>query len=125
MATLTREENVENGGTQKQADPPNTTGPIGPGIGGGPPHVHSVAPHDAPHGQCRALSVAQEDLANLFTYHSTDVDQARRYEQLRGRGLQLAQLIVELCPDSRERSLAITKLRETIMFANASIACNT
>ena len=36
----------------------------------------------------------------------------------------LAQTIISNCPSSRERSLAITKLEEAIMWANASIARN-
>ena len=37
---------------------------------------------------------------------------------------ELAYLIDELCPASREKSLALTKIEESIMWANASIARN-
>jgi len=36
----------------------------------------------------------------------------------------LAAYINENCPDSREKSLAFTKLEEAVMWANASIARN-
>ncbi len=57
-----------------------------------------------------------------FTYHSPKEDQPERYEALRKRAKGLATLIVKSCPESREASLAITKLEEAIMWANASIA---
>jgi hypothetical protein len=36
----------------------------------------------------------------------------------------MAQTIDLLCPDSREKSLAMTHLQETLMWANTAIACN-
>ena len=64
------------------------------------------------------------DLKNRFTYHAPQGDQAQRYEKLRFNGHNLAEMINELCPESREKSLAITKLEEAVMWANASIARN-
>jgi len=63
-------------------------------------------------------------LANTFTYHKPFGNQAARYERLRDAGMALAHIIVDLCPESRERSLAITNVQQTIMWANAAIACN-
>jgi hypothetical protein len=37
---------------------------------------------------------------------------------------KLAYLINEDCPDGREKSIAITKLEESVMWANAAIARN-
>jgi len=70
------------------------------------------------------ISVEEKELENLFTYHAPKGDQAKRYEALRAGGLAIARIIVTHCPDSRERSLAVTKMREAIMWANAAIACN-
>jgi len=67
------------------------------------------------------------DFAQLkhdFTYHPPKGDQQKKYETLRLEALELAQLMNDFCPDSREKSIAIRKLREAIMWANASIACN-
>lgn len=61
---------------------------------------------------------------NIFTYHSPKADQPQRYETLRELARQLAHGINELCPESREKSLAITNLQQCVMFANASIAIN-
>ena len=59
-----------------------------------------------------------------FTYHAPKDDQPARYVEIRNKGKEFAKLINKLCPESRERSLAITKLEETIMWANAAIARN-
>lgn len=61
---------------------------------------------------------------NSFSYHEPKGDQVTRYELLREVGKVLAYAIENNCPSSRERSLAITKLEEAIMWANKSIACN-
>jgi hypothetical protein len=59
-----------------------------------------------------------------FRYHPPKADQVPRYERLRFEAGNLAFTIVTLAPESRERSLAITKLEEAIMWANAAIARN-
>jgi hypothetical protein len=68
--------------------------------------------------------IPQEQLDNNFRYHSPKADQPARYELLRAEAKKLAELINELCPDSREKPLAITNLEECSMWANASIARN-
>jgi hypothetical protein len=66
----------------------------------------------------------KEDLENRFTYHRPITGQPEKYEKIRNTALEFALLLDELCPDSRELSLAITKLEECSMWANASIARN-
>jgi len=66
----------------------------------------------------------EHDLANRFTYHPPKDDQAIRYEMMRDRAHDLAGFINEKCPDSREKSLAITHLEDVVMWANAAIARN-
>jgi len=63
-------------------------------------------------------------IKNNFTYHPPKGDQPQRYEEIRGSAMLLADLIDLTCPDSREKSLAFTKLEESVMWANASIARN-
>jgi len=65
-----------------------------------------------------------QDLERRFTYHPPKDDQPRRYEHLRSLGWQLAADINAACPESREKSLAITHLEQAIMWANAAIARN-
>ena len=63
-----------------------------------------------------------EVIENNFKYHAPKDGQNDKYIALRAKGKELAYLIDTLCPNSREKSLAMTKLEEGIMWANASIA---
>ena len=63
-------------------------------------------------------------IENNFKYHNPKEGQPEKYTQLREKAKELAYLIDELAPQSREKSLAITKLEESVMWANASIARN-
>ena len=65
-----------------------------------------------------------KDYDNTYSYHEPKGDQPDRYEAIRGNAKNLAMLIDMICPESRERSLAHTKLEEAVMWANASIARN-
>jgi hypothetical protein len=64
----------------------------------------------------------QADLENRFTYHPPQPDQVAKYTNIRKTAYTFANLLNELVPDSREKSLAITHLEETVMWANAAIA---
>lgn len=64
------------------------------------------------------------DIDNNFTYHAPKGDQQMRYQSIREIAKGLAMFIDDHCPDSREKSLAMTKLEECVMWANASIARN-
>jgi hypothetical protein len=68
--------------------------------------------------------MTDEELANRFTYHAPKKDQPARYEKIRFNGRNLAEMVNELCPDSREKSLSLTKIEEAVMWANAAIARN-
>ena len=64
------------------------------------------------------------DLDNIYTYHPPKEGQPQKYETIRKKAKELAQLIKQECPESRERSIAFTQLETTVMWANASIARN-
>lgn len=70
------------------------------------------------------MTVKNEQLENNFKYHSPKEGQPEKYTAIREKAKELAYLIDELCPNSREKSLAITKIEEASMWANASIARN-
>ena len=59
-----------------------------------------------------------------FTYHPPKGDQPERYIKIRDTAKEMALLIDCLCPESVEKSIAISKLDEAVMWANASIARN-
>jgi len=63
-----------------------------------------------------------EVIENNFKYHTPKIGQPEQYTQLREKAKELAYLIEQLCPRGREKSLAMTKLEETSMWANAAIA---
>lgn len=70
------------------------------------------------------LIAQHEQIKRNFTYHPPKEDQQDRYLALREKGKQLAKLIVDITPSSREQSLALTNLEQAIMWANAGIARN-
>lgn len=63
-------------------------------------------------------------IENAFTYHAPKAGQPEMYQQIREKAKELAYLIDNLVPDSREKYLAMTKLEECTMWANAGIARN-
>lgn len=68
-----------------------------------------------------------EEIARVqkdFSYHAPKGDQAERYVSIRETAGAFALGIMQNCPPSRERSLALTALEECVMWANASIARN-
>lgn len=66
--------------------------------------------------------MTREELETRFTYHAPKGGQPAKYEAIRGTAFGLAELIEELCPESREKNLAFTKLEEAVMHANSAIA---
>lgn len=64
------------------------------------------------------------ELEKRFTYHAPKLDQPERYELIRKYAKEFAYAIDLMCPDSREKSLALTNLEQASMWANASIARN-
>lgn len=64
------------------------------------------------------------NLENIFCYHPPKNDQQHRYEVIRADAKDMARTLLENCPDSRERSIALTNLEQAIFWANASIARN-
>lgn len=61
-------------------------------------------------------------LIRNFTYHSPKADQPERYARLRDGARNVAEMILDFCPDSREKSLALTKIEESVMWAKTAIA---
>lgn len=68
----------------------------------------------------------KEKLENNFTYHSvkTEILQEHRYQEIRRNAKEFAELLYQFCPPSRELSLAITNLEQSVFWANAAIARN-
>ena len=65
-----------------------------------------------------------KQIENNFTYHSPKDGQPERYTAIREKAKELATLIVQQTPVSREQSVALTELETAVMWANAAIARN-
>lgn len=65
------------------------------------------------------------DLENNWNYHPVDDDDANDYlDEQRETFKNLATFVDDNLPESREKSMTLTKLEEALMWANAAIARN-
>lgn len=63
-----------------------------------------------------------EQIERNFSYHAPKEGQPEVYEAIRSKAKEFAYLIHELVADSREKSLAMTNLEQTVFWANAAVA---
>lgn len=63
-----------------------------------------------------------KEIIDIFTYHKPTEYQVPKYEAIREIAKEFALFVEDQCPDSREKSLAITAIQESVMWANAAIA---
>jgi len=66
--------------------------------------------------------MTKTELDLRFTYHAPKQGQPEIYETIRDQAKELAINLTNRIPESRERSLAITKLEEVVFWANAAVA---
>jgi len=66
--------------------------------------------------------MTDEELYTRFTHHAPNADQIERYQEIRQLGRAFAELIDGSAHECRELSLALTKVEEAVMWANAAIA---
>lgn len=59
----------------------------------------------------------------IFGFHpATTEARVECHQLIREGGMGLADRFLSLCPNSREKALALTKLQEACMWANAAVA---
>jgi hypothetical protein len=64
-----------------------------------------------------------QDIDNRFRFHAASrQEKADEHTSARQACRRLADHLNELCPEGREKSLAITHLEEVMFWANAAIA---
>lgn len=63
-----------------------------------------------------------EQVDHNLTNHAPTPDKVASIEELRAYAKSLGHAIADLCPPSREKSLALTNLEQTTMWAVAAIA---
>lgn len=69
------------------------------------------------------METSNEELANRFAYHQPpDDDVAELHAWVRDACGKFAKALNNKLPESREKSLALTNLQETMMWSNAAIA---
>lgn len=62
-----------------------------------------------------------DEITTRFTYHVPEPDQIAKFAEIRLKAREFANMLNGFCPESREKSLAVTALEEAVMWANASI----
>ncbi len=62
------------------------------------------------------------NIENNFNTHPPKKSDLEVYQEIRDKAKEFAELIEKRCPDSRELSLAFTKIEEAVMWANAARA---
>ena len=65
----------------------------------------------------------QQKLENWFVYHAPTPEQIPLYGRLRTAARDFAQVIIECTPECADQTMALRKVRESVMMANVSIAC--
>jgi hypothetical protein len=68
------------------------------------------------------VKVSAYDLKNRFAFHTGSPMQGQLHAAVRNNAHTLAIFLNEICPDSPELSLAMTKIEEAMFWANAAIA---
>lgn len=66
--------------------------------------------------------VTNEELEHRYTYHAPSGEARERHEQIRSEFRWFSQLLNNLLPEGRSKSLAHTALEEASFHAHASIA---
>lgn len=70
------------------------------------------------------MPISESDLDNWFTYHRPTDEQLDRYVNIRDAAREFAGVVLRNTPASADQTVAIRKIREAVMVANASIACD-
>lgn len=68
--------------------------------------------------------ITDADLRDRFTYHAPTPETIPLFEEIRASGLTMARAVLNRTKPGREQSLAITKIEEAVMHANAALARN-
>ena len=68
--------------------------------------------------------ITTEEIEKRFTYHAPKGTAPERFVTLREIAKGLAECVNALVPEGREKALALTKIEEAVMWANAGVARN-
>ena len=62
------------------------------------------------------------EVVDRFKVHPMDEDRKMHSDKIREEIMNIADVIDIYCPDGREKSLALTKLEECLMWVNKSLS---
>lgn len=66
--------------------------------------------------------LTKEGIEDIFSYHAPTPDQIPKYNAIREGAKVFAQIVMDNTPGPADQTVAIRKVREAVMIANASIA---
>ena len=66
----------------------------------------------------------KDTIEKNFTFYKASPEKGELYTEVREKAKELALYLNDICPNSREKSVAITKLEEVVFWINAGIARN-
>jgi hypothetical protein len=67
---------------------------------------------------------SQSEINNWFMYHAPTPEQLVAYNDIRQAAKIYAETVNKHVPDSADKTVAIRKIRESVMSANLAVACN-
>lgn len=69
------------------------------------------------------MTINHDEVSDRFRFHPASTkDRQQTHELIREECGALALVLLEICPESRELSLALTNLDQVCMYANAAVA---
>lgn len=91
---------------------------------GDPDNVHDAPKPDLMVSLTRArdLKEAMKMIEHVFTYHAAGEKQRVAYIAIRDAAKAMVCIIIATVPPSADRTVALRKVREAVMYANASLA---
>lgn len=69
-----------------------------------------------------AFMTTADDLVNRFSFHPADERKREIHDRIRDLHLQTALVMSEIVPPGRELSSCLTRLEESMFWANAGVA---
>ena len=70
------------------------------------------------------MKIINTQIENIYINHSLTGPQKEKNIKIRGKAKELAYLILEECPCSKEQSVALERLEDSVFWAMASVARN-
>jgi len=68
------------------------------------------------------MTTDRNEVINRFEFHPATGDKGAAHDHVRAAHIELALRMCDMLPESREKSLCLTALQESMMWANAAVA---